>query len=87
MPRKKASNPVKTAPAFSALRSLIPGIVALLMSTALSAQFTVERSPWLDSEAVTDEPIEQTWIVQNSRNNRLLDVELTIEGLNPRKPV
>lgn len=87
MRRKKASNPVKTAPTFSALRSLIPGIVPLLMSTALSAQFTVERSPWLDSEAVTDEPIEQNWIVQNSRNNRLLDVELTIEGLNPRKPV
>jgi hypothetical protein len=51
------------------------------------AQFTVERSPWLDSGAVTDEPIEQTWAVQDAANNRAMDVEVIVEGLNPRKAV
>jgi len=87
MPRNVPSVITKTASAHRASLSLVMSAFALLLSTALSAQFTVERSPWLDSEAVTDDPIEQTWTVQNSNNNRPLDVELTVEGLNPRKPV
>ena len=66
---------------------LILGILTILSSTALTAQFTVERSPWLDSKAVTDEPVQQTWTVQDSDSNQSLDVELTVEGLNPRKPI
>jgi hypothetical protein len=66
---------------------LILGILTILSSTALTAQFTIERSPWLDSKAVTDEPVQQTWTVQDSDSNQSLDVELTVEGLNPRKPI
>ena len=87
MPRKISSGPAKTASTFRVQRSMLMVACALFLSTELSAQFTVERSPWLDSEAVTDDPIEQTWSVQNSVNCQPLDVELTIEGLNPRKPV
>jgi outer membrane protein OmpA-like peptidoglycan-associated protein len=50
-------------------------------------QFTVERSPWLDSEAVTDEPIEQVWSVRDGGNGLPLDVIFRVEGINPRKTV
>lgn len=61
--------------------------VICFSASETSAQFTVERSPWLDSGAVTDESIEQTWTVQDGENNRALDVEVIVEGLNPRKAV
>lgn len=51
------------------------------------AQFVVERSPWLDGESVTEEPVEQTWAVANNLTSQLLRAELTVEGINPRKPV
>lgn len=54
---------------------------------SVHAQFVVERSPWLDSEAVTEEPVEQTWAVANNLTSQLLRAELTVEGINPRKPV
>lgn len=54
---------------------------------AAHAQFVVERSPWLDSEAVTEEPVEQTWAVANNLTSQLLRAELTVEGINPRKPI
>ena len=54
---------------------------------AAHAQFVVERSPWLDSEAVTEEPVKQTWAVANNLTSQLLRAELTVEGINPRKPV
>lgn len=52
-----------------------------------SAQFVVERSPWLDDDAVTEEPVQQKWAIANQHTTELIDAELTVEGLNPRKPV
>lgn len=54
---------------------------------SVHAQFVVERSPWLDGEAITEDPVQQTWAVANSHTSELLQAELTVEGINPRKPV
>ena len=51
------------------------------------AQFVVERSPWLDGASITEDPVEQTWTVADHSTNALLRVELTVEGINPRKPI
>lgn len=51
------------------------------------AQFVVERSPWLDGEAITEEPVEQTWAVANNVTSEPMRTEFTVEGINPRKPV
>lgn len=69
------------------LGPLLSFFILCAITTVASAQFTVERSPWLDSKAVTDDPINQTWIVKDAISNRSMKVELTVEGLNPRKPV
>lgn len=58
-----------------------------LSAASAHAQFVVERSPWLDGEAVTEEPVHQTWAVANSLTSELMRTELTVEGINPRKPV
>ena len=63
---------------------LLIGLLSCLHGTA---QFVVERSPWLDGEVVTEEPVHQTWAVANQRTTELITAELTVEGLNPRKPV
>ena len=62
-------------------------LVAVLSCLHGSAQFVVERSPWLDGDAVTEEPVQQNWAVVNQHTTELIDAELTVEGLNPRKPV
>lgn len=62
-------------------------LLGLLSCVHGTAQFVVERSPWLDGEAVTEDPVEQTWAVANQRTTELIEAELTVEGLNPRKPV
>lgn len=53
----------------------------------VEAQFVVERSPWLDSREVTDDPIEQTWRINDAETNAPIQAELTVEGLNPRKSI
>ena len=62
-------------------------LLGLLSCVHGTAQFVVERSPWLDDEAVTEDPVRQTWAVANQHTTELLEAELTVEGLNPRKPV
>ena len=62
-------------------------ILGLLSCVHGTAQFVVERSPWLDGEAVTEEPVHQTWAVADQSTAQLIQAELTVEGLNPRKPV
>ena len=62
-------------------------LIGLLGCVQGTAQFVVERSPWLDGEVVTEEPVHQTWAVANQRTTELIAAELTVEGLNPRKPV
>lgn len=62
-------------------------VVGLSSATWCLGQFTIERSPWLDSETVTDEPIEQIWTVIRQDDGSLLSADFTIEGINPRKPV
>ena len=62
-------------------------LLGLLSCVHGTAQFVVERSPWLDGEAVTEDPVRQTWAVANQRTTELIEAELTVEGLNPRKPV
>ena len=62
-------------------------LIGLLSCVHGTAQFVVERSPWLDGEAVTEDPVKQTWAVANQRTTELIEAELTVEGLNPRKPV
>lgn len=63
---------------------LLLGLLSCVHSTA---QFVVERSPWLDGEAVTEDPVRQTWAVADQSTAQLIQAELTVEGLNPRKPV
>lgn len=62
-------------------------LIGLLSCVHGTAQFVVERSPWLDGEAVTEDPVKQTWAVANQRTTELIEAELTVEGLNPRKSV
>tara|TARA_B100001057_G_scaffold52137_1_gene46291 strand:+ start:117 stop:836 length:720 start_codon:yes stop_codon:yes gene_type:complete len=62
-------------------------LFGLLSSRGANAQFVVERSPWLDSETVTEEPVNQRWAVANQSTTQLIKTELTVEGFNPRKPV
>ena len=62
-------------------------LIGLLSCVHGTAQFVVERSPWLDGEAVTEDPVKQTWAVANQHTTELIEAELTVEGLNPRKPV
>ncbi len=62
-------------------------LLGLLSCVHGTAQFVVERSPWLDGEAVTEDPVHQTWAVANQLTTELIEAELTVEGLNPRKPV
>ena len=62
-------------------------LFAMLSCIYGSAQFVMERSPWLDGDAVTEEPVQQKWAVANQHTTEFIDAELTVEGLNPRKPV
>ena len=54
-------------------------LLGLLSCVHGTAQFVVERSPWLDGEAVTEDPVEQTWAVANQRTTELIEAELTVE--------
>ncbi|MGB2134710.1 MAG: OmpA family protein [Flavobacteriales bacterium] len=73
-----------TFPPCVRLLGLLLGLLSCVHGTA---QFVVERSPWLDGEAVTEEPVHQTWAVADQSTAQLIQAELTVEGLNPRKPV
>lgn len=59
----------------------------LLLACPIWGQFTIERSPWLDSNGITEEPITQEWTVSNEQTNEPLHVELIVEGINPRRTV
>ena len=61
-------------------------ILGLLSCVHGTAQFVVERSPWLDGEAVTEEPVHQTWAVADQSTAQLIQAELTVEGLNLANP-
>lgn len=67
-------------------RTITPVIFCLLASWS-HGQFVVERSPWLDDESITEEPVEQRWSVTNLQTNEPLKAQFTVEGINPRKPV
>lgn len=55
--------------------------------THSSAQFIVERSPWLDSEEGRVVPIEQRWHVIDGTSHQGLSVDLIVEGIHPNRPV
>ena len=73
-----------TFPPWVRLLGLLLGLLSCVHGTS---QFVVERSPWLDGEAVTEEPVHQTWAVADQSTAQLIRAELTVGGLNPRKPV
>lgn len=52
-----------------------------------SAQFIVERSPWLDSDEGRVVPIEQRWHVIDGVSQQGLNVDLVVEGIHPSRPV
>ena len=87
MRTKSPSNTFRFPSALSVARRMFSFLSAMALAISLFAQFTVERSPWLDAGSVTDDLVNQTWTVKDAESNRSLDVELTVEGLNPRKPV
>ena len=60
---------------------------ALLLACPSWGQFIVERSPWLDSPIITEDTFDQEWIVSNEDTNEPLRVEISVNGINPRKTV
>lgn len=80
------SSPSRSIRKSHSIRMLALGMW-LCSSAGSWGQFTIERSPWLDSEAITDDPIEQIWTVIQKDNGSPLSADLVVEGINPRKPV
>lgn len=62
-------------------------VVLTVITIDSSAQFVVERSPWLDRDEGRVVPVEQNWSVIDSRSMNGLDVELIVEGIHPSRPV
>lgn len=71
------------------LLSRFIAFVALLVGfwSPSSAQFIVERSPWLDNKEGRVVPIEQRWHVMDGVSHEGLNVDLIVEGIHPNRPV
>ena len=77
--KERQTHPRNVGPCFLA--------AALLLVCPVWGQFTIERSPWLDSPKITDDSFYQEWTISNEETNEPLHVEVSVEGINPRKTV